>query len=363
MRDVLGDVVPAWFAVIPALLQKILDALKELVPAGWWQAARRRFYHRRYRRADRRENRRVGASGAPMLVVSESDSAAHAYANWLAWVEVSRPELRRAIRLDRVPGAEARGTRVLHAWVQDPVRERDQALFDRLQRLEATVEGHGGRVVNPAAVLSHSLRDVMMARLAGLGLRQPAVSRIPPDAGADYFQESYPVMVRPRWGHGMSMELLPHPEAWRAWWRRSRGSGREWVTTEFIDVRGADALYRKYRYISFGRHGLARHLIVSRRWEVRPKDRVLTDATRDEELAFVHGDAPYAAVLEQARLALGFDVAAFDFSYDARSQMVLWEVNPYPDLSAPRTAASEYLHDVVQATFTALADFYEECLE
>jgi hypothetical protein len=246
--------------------------------------------------------------------------------------------------------------------VQDPVRERDRRLFRTLQALEATVQRRGGRVVNPVPVLSHSLRDVMMARMAGLGLRLPAVARIRFDVGDDVAPSAYPVMVRPRWGHVEPMELLPDPEAWHAWWERTRGDGREWVVTEFIDVRDADGLYRKYRYISFGRRGLPRHLIVSPHWEVRPKDRVLTDATRQEELAFVHGDTPYVAALEQARLALGFDIAAFDFSYDSLGELVLWEVNPFPDLSPPQTSASAYLRGVVEATYAALADFYEECL-
>lgn len=134
------------------------------------------------------------------------------------------------------------------------------------------------------------------------------------------------------------------------------------MVTEFIDVRDDDGLYRKYRYLSFGTHGMARHLIVSPNWEVRPKDRVITAATRAEELAFVHGATSYARVLERARVALGFDIAAFDFSYDADRNLVLWEVNPYPDLSPPRTAAGEYLQPVVEASYAALADFYEERL-
>lgn len=344
------------------MLQRFLDVLKGFVPAAWWQAARRRFYLWRYRRADRRENRRMVRGRAAMLAVSEADARAHAYCDWLAWAETARPALRRAIRLDRLPGAAARGARVLHAWVQDPVRERDPALFARLQALESAIGRDAGRVINPAAVLSHSLRDVMMERLAGLPLRLPAVIRVPADAGAEFMPEVFPILARPRWGHGVPMELLAHGAEWRAWWRRTHGSGRQWVLSEFIDVRDADAFYRKYRYVSFGGHALARHLIVSRHWEVRPKDRLLNDDTQREELAFVHGETPYAALFEQARVALGFDVAAFDFSYDAAGRLVLWEVNPYPDLSAPRTAASRYLQDVVLSTFAALGDYYEECL-
>jgi hypothetical protein len=336
-------------------------ALKPLVPEAWWQAGRRRYIAGLCRNADRRENRRLTRSDAPMLVVSQSDDVAHAYAAWLAWAEHSRPGLRRAIRLGRVPGANVGSAQLLHAWVQDPVRERDPCLHRQLEALEAGIRGQGGQVVNPACVLSHSLRDVMRARLEGLPLRLPAVTRLESDT-QHAAPERYPVMVRPRWGHGGPMELLSGAGEWHAWRRRTRGTGGDWVVTEFIDVRDADGFYRKYRYLSFGTHGIARHLIVSPHWEVRPKDRVITDATRAEELAFVHGATSYVRVLEQARLALGFDIAAFDFSYDAERNLVLWEVNPYPDLSPPRTAAGKYLQPVVEASYAALADFYEERL-
>jgi len=350
--------------VTPALRSRLRAALKALVPAPWWAALRQHCYRRLRRRADRRENRRVSRADAPLLVVSESERAAHAYDHWLAWLETARPSLRGAIRLDRVPGATARHARVLHAWVQDPVRERDARLFDALEALEASLRQRGGRILNPAAVLSHSLRDVMMERLAtvGMGIRLPVVTRLPLDPDERFTPSVYPVIVRPQWGHGVPMEVLADPEAWRAWRLDPRRDRQPQVLTAFIDVRSPDGLYRKYRYVSFGAQGLPRHLIVSTNWEVRPKDRVVTAATRQEELAFVHGETPYADVLERARVALGFDIAAFDFSYDAQGALVLWEANPYPDLSPPRGAAAGYLEPVVMATYAALADYYEQSL-
>ena len=121
-----------------------LDLLKAIVPHTWWGFFRNRFYRWRNRRHDASENRRVTHRHAAMLVVSESERAAHAYHHWLAWLEASRPQLRAAIRLDRVPGARAGPARVLHAWVQDPVRERDAALFRQLDGLERAVLARGG---------------------------------------------------------------------------------------------------------------------------------------------------------------------------------------------------------------------------
>jgi len=345
-------------------VNRLLASLKARVPAPWWGIARAALRTPKAWRSDRRDNRRVTRRDAPMLVVSEIRPLRRFYDHWLHWVETSRPELRRAIRLGRTPGARARSARVLHAWIQDPVRERDPWLADRLLALERAVVRRGGIVINPVDVLSRSLRDVMVARLADLPLRLPAVTRLPADAGVGFAREfGYPVMVRHRFGHAKPMELLHDEDSWHAWRERHVGRLTEWVLTEFIDVRNDDGLYRKYRHVSFGRWGVPRHLIVSPCWEVRPKDRVLTEATRNEELEFVHRESrPYETVLEQARLALGFDIGAFDFSYDATGALVLWEVNPYPDLSPPRAEVCKYMPDVVHGTYAALANYYEECL-
>jgi hypothetical protein len=107
-----------------------------------------------------------------------------------------------------------------------------------------------------------------------------------------------------------------------------------------------------------GSSGVPRHLIVSPHWEVRPADRVRTKATRDEELAFVAAPCPHHTLFDAARRALQFEIAAFDYSYDADGRLVVWEVNPFPDLSPPPGEVGEYLTPTVQRSFAMLADFY-----
>ena len=97
-----------------------------------------------------------------------------------------------------------------------------------------------------------------------------------------------------------------------------------------------------------GSRGNPRHLIVSPHWEVRPKDRIRTAATREEELAYVTTPCPHHELFDAARRALEFEIAAFDYSYDVNGELVVWEVNPNPDLSSPRGEVGEYLAPSVE---------------
>ncbi len=83
------------------------------------------------------------------------------------------------------------------------------------------------------------------------------------------------------------MRRLDTEASFGSWWAEARADPRSWVAGEYVDVRSGDGWYRKYRYFMAGSRGSARHLIVSPNWEVRPTDRVRTQATREEELAFV----------------------------------------------------------------------------
>ena len=130
--------------------------------------------------------------------------------------------------------------------------------------------------------------------------------------------------------------------------------------SEFIDVRSPDGLYRKYRYLAAGRRGVTRHLMIGSHWEVRAENRVRSDATRAEELAYLDAPEPNYAVLERARQALEFDMAAFDYSCDREGRLVVWEANPYPDLSYPKNPTQQYTFPYVQRSFAAVVRLYVE---
>jgi hypothetical protein len=330
---------------------------KRIVGAERWRRWRQRALLARDRWKDRRENRRFRRDGPCLLVVSEA-GAPHAYREFLDWLVTHDPELRARIHLDRLPAPLPPDVALLHAWVRDPVRERDPRAFEQLSRLERAAERAGAGVVQPSRVLSHSLRDVLFARLSAAGVRTPRVVEVGPGFSRDFGGLALPVLVRHRWGHAVPMHLLESPGAVAAWVASEGGNPAGWVAAEFVDVRDADGCRRKYRYLMFGSRGICRHLIVSPGWEVRPKDRVLTDGTIAEELRFVAAPCAHHAVLDAARRLLEFDIAAFDYSLDPAGDLVVWEVNPYPDLSPPRGRPGEYLAATVEATYRMLAGYY-----
>jgi hypothetical protein len=310
--------------------------------------------------ADRAQNRRWSASSPRILVVSEPGHR-HAYWYFLDWLARERPQLRSQIYLDRIPCRVPRSISLLHAWVKDPVAERAPHVHAMLVGMEAECARLGGRVVHPSGVLSNSKRDVMFERLAQVNLRTPRVVHVDASFHCRRDRLPLPLLVRHRWGHGRGggLQRLETEASFESWWADARTDPASWVASEYVDVRSPDGLYRKYRYFMAGSRGNARHLIVSPNWEVRPKDRVRTPATREEELAFVGAPFPHHALFDAARVALGFDIAAFDFSYDA-SGLVVWEVNPYPDLSRPKKEVGEYLAATTEKSYALLADFYAE---
>lgn len=336
-----------------------VGAAKRLSGGERWRRWRQRWLLARSRREDRRENRRFRRGGPCLLIVSEA-GAPHAYREFLDWLVVHDPELRARIRLDRLPAAPPPDLALLHAWVRDPLKERDPRAFEQLTALEEAAARGGAGIVQPARVLSHSVRDVHCARLRAAGLRTPRTVDAGPGFSRDLGGLSLPVVVRRRWGHTHRMHLLESPEAVAAWERTNAEVPGGWVAAEYVDVRGADGCWRKYRYLMFGERGICRHLIVSPSWEVRPKDRVLTHETMAEELRFVNGACPHHEALDAARRALEFDVAAFDYSLDAAGNLIVWEVNPFPDLSPPKGRPGEYLAPTVDATFRMLAGYYRE---
>ncbi len=89
---------------------------------------------------------------------------------------------------------------------------------------------------------------------------------------------------------------------------------------------------------------------------------MLTDETIAEELRFVGAPCAEHDILDAARRELEFDIAAFDYSFDANGEIVVWEANPFPDLSTPRGRPGEYLGESILRTNRALAGLYHDRL-
>jgi tetratricopeptide (TPR) repeat protein len=110
--------------------------------------------------------------------------------------------------------------------------------------------------------------------------------------------------------------------------------GDEAILMRFIDTRGADGLYRKYRAMIVDSALFPLHLAVSRSWKVhyftadmadRPDHRA-EDAAFVADMASVIGEGAMRA-LEHVRVALGLDYAGIDFALSPEGEVVVFEAN------------------------------------
>ncbi len=309
------------------LYRKLKKRAAKTAPGRWLRHVRKQY---RYRRDTRRN--------WPRILILDEAGKPYFYTEWIDWTAHHDPELHALVHLDTLPCEFYPGTALLHAWVQDPVAERNPELHAQLQLVELAAAAAGAQVIHPSRVLSHSLRDEQFERLARAGLRTPRVVDVTRGFATGLGGLTLPIVVRKNWGHCMALTRIDTQEQLAEWLGAQERTTGQWVATEYIETAGPDGLYRKYRYMLFGEHGVCRHLIISPNWEVRPKDRVLTDETIAEELRFVRSPCEHHDILDAARRELEFDIAAFDYSFDEHGEMIVWEVNPYPDLSTPRTA-------------------------
>lgn len=175
-----------------------------------------------------------------------------------------------------------------------------------------------------------SLKSRALPLIGGTGLRTAralAFDRL--DALPQHPQcPPLPLLIRDDVRHGSPLQLL---ERWDDLDRISLAGIQHPLALEFIDTRGADGLYRKYRAFVFGEHCLPRHLVIGRSPFLHVEDRVHTPAARAEELRYLYGpEPPQAAQFDAARRALGLDFVAFDYAVDRQGRTVVFEPNPLP---------------------------------
>jgi hypothetical protein len=106
------------------------------------------------------------------------------------------------------------------------------------------------------------------------------------------------------------------------------------IAIAFLDTRGKDGSFRKYRVITIDGKIFPLHLAVSRDWKVHyfSADMVDNPEHRAEDAAFLEdprgviGERAYAA-LERIVATLALDYGGVDFSLDADGRVVVFEAN------------------------------------
>jgi hypothetical protein len=306
-------------------------------------------------------NRRRATADKRILIVRHSGKQPYRFGYFLDWIQQEFPAIRARLELRLLPcRIRDFSPYVLHVpWLQDPVAEWTPRGYRQAMELAAQCEARGIPVLNPVDRTAHSIKSECTQRIARAGVRTP---RIVPIGDVKGFRESlggleFPLLIREDRGHGLPAYLV---ESLADLDRVPIGRFAHPIASEYIDVRSSDGLYRKYRYLAAGSGGVTRHLMIGSHWEVRPDNRVRTDSMRAEELAYLEAPEPNYAALERARQALEFAVAAFDYSYDRQGRLVVWEANPYPDLSYPKHPTQRYTFPYVQRSYAAIVRLYLE---
>jgi hypothetical protein len=311
--------------------------------------------------SDSIQNRRCVNAQQRILILHHSANIPHFHNCLLDWLEAEIPSVRALFELHLLPffGVDLSDYIVCAPWLQDPAEDwLPHRSWRRLQEIEQLCAKHDIPVINPSKKLSNATKSTGARIMSSLGARVPSVL---PIANPEKFQRDshglrFPLIIREDRRHTAPTCFVKSAAQLRSvpWHRFSCP-----VAAEFIDVRSPnDGLYRKYRYVAARDIGVPRHLIISRYWEVRASQRELNRRTKEEEIAYLNQADVNHDTLQRLREALQLDVVAFDYSYAADGQLVVWEANPYPNLSTPTGTGTEYTAPYVARSYAAIAAMY-----
>lgn len=220
---------------------------------------------------------------------------------------------------------------LLVPWMQDPVRQWSPTTYDQVTALTTLFEKRGIRTVNRLESQANIAKSRGAQIIRKVGFRTPETRLI---ADIEAFRQSptlpYPFIVRENEGHrGPMVRIKDISDLQEVPWDELKMP----VAVEFIDVADPrDGHFRKYRYTVCGNFGVSHHLVVSEHWVTHGDNRLITEATQNEELEYLRHDDPHRQRFFAATAALGQDLVAFDYGYDPEGSPVVWEANPYPSI-------------------------------
>ena len=194
-------------------------------------------------------------------------------------------------------------------------------------------------VINDPAKVTPTRRDRLSDLLAGVdNLLTPRAARFDAETiaakglGACIAASglAWPLLVRPIGSHGGASLVLAQDAADLAQANLRAGV----YVTEYVDFRGADGLYRKYRMIFVEGQVFPYHLAITDDWLVHYGTAGMEDdKARQLEERFFLGDpasalgaSAMAAIVEVGQ-RLGLDYAGFDFSVLPDGRAVVFEAN------------------------------------
>jgi len=224
-----------------------------------------------------------------------------------------------------------------HHAIFNGIGDVDRSLVP-LRVAREIVARSGAPVINaPDAVLA-SGRASVTERLARIpGVIAPRTIALPRSAiTSDELTKrgfTFPLLLRSPGHHtGNHFEWVTSPAALDA--LRDTLPGIELLVIAYLDGRGPDGMYRKYRVLFIGGKLYPLHLAISPNWKVHYFSADMADRPdhRAEEAIFLSDMAAALgpktiAALEQIATTLGLDYGGIDFGLDAAGNILLYEAN------------------------------------
>ncbi len=223
-----------------------------------------------------------------------------------------------------------------------------------LDRVEAICRQTRAPVVNAAPLVRATARARNAERLGALAdVRMARTARFAPEELLDASGPNriaaagltWPVLLRsPGYQTGEHFVRAENPAELGA--QASALPGRTLLAMEFVDSRGTDGAFRKYRVMTIGGALYPVHLAIGDSWKVHYFRTGMAERAdrREEEAAFLGdmrgmlGDRAVAA-LERVAATLSLDYGGIDFTVLADGQTLVFEANATMVLVPPDAGA------------------------
>jgi glutathione synthase/RimK-type ligase-like ATP-grasp enzyme len=217
-----------------------------------------------------------------------------------------------------------------------------------LERAAEILASTSAPIINaPAAVLATRRLDNARRLAATGGVRAPRIASMGRDEILASDDLAYPLLLRaPGFHTGRFFERVERRDELEA--AVARLPGGELLAIEYLDGRGADGKYRKYRAIIVDGELYPLHLAISSDWKVHYGTADMRDPQHQaEEQRFLQdmrgtlGPKTIAA-LENIASALGLDYGGIDFGVDAEGRILLYEANATMTVVVPEAHEAAY---------------------
>lgn len=201
---------------------------------------------------------------------------------------------------------------------------------DEAPRRAASVIARANAHINDPLRLAGIARESQSATFSGIDGVVTASSIVVEQAEADRIP--LPALVRPVDTHrGEGFAFLTDEEALRM--HLARHPAERYYRSNFVETRGPDGLYRKFRVIFVDGVAFAYHLAIAPQWMVHYQSSPMREspALRDEERAFL--DDPeqlvpaWHRVMPQIARAVGLDYFGIDATVLPDGQLVVFEAD------------------------------------